>query len=151
MANAIAPQRNPSQSRRSVDDAEQRAIPNQLEGYWFTSRQEVPTTRPPFDPNGALLLDADGAHAVVLIEFHGIWLPLSEAAELVYTGPRLVAQGHPVFFAVFQRRGSRPTVYRVDDRILLCQRRVAERYGMVVGRRARSEKKTVQVSVTREP
>jgi hypothetical protein len=130
----------------SVEDVEQRAIPGQVEGYWYSNRREVPLTRPAFDPNGALLLDENGGHALVLIEFHGVWLPLSEAAEMIYSGPRSVAEGGDAYFVAFGRRDA-PSIYRVSDRTLLSHRRVARDYGDVAARRARTDKRTVQVAL----
>lgn len=148
MANAAARTRSRSPARLSVADVEQRAIPHQVAGYWYPTRREVPSTCPPFDPNGALLMDDSCTHALVLIELHGIWLPLSEAAEMIYSGPRSVAEGGEAFFVAFRDRDAQRSIYRVFDRALLKHQRVAEIYGDVAARRARTDKRSVQASIS---
>ena len=138
-----------------VDGTERRISALQCVGYWFVTAQEVPRTRPAFDPTGGLLLrspQAGRSAALLLIELDGVWWPLSEAALQIYAhGRALVEERSYVFVesATEQERwpGAR---YLITGPIkLVSQAVVGQEYGMVAGRRARHDKRTVQVNAER--
>jgi hypothetical protein len=139
-------------SRRSLllSDVENRSLDGELPGYWFESLADVPASRPAYDPNGAILLNANGDRAIVLIDFEGISLPLSDAAEMIYSGPRAIKEGRGATFVVpatSSRRAWPGRVFQLDRAPYLTQRGVVLAYGPVAGRRARPDKKTIQVAV----
>jgi hypothetical protein len=137
-----------------IEDRDERTLPGQKTGYWYLTPKDIPQTRPTYEPNGALLLrpgEEDG-RALVLAGFDDVWFPLSEAASLVYSPLRVIAEGGSATFVEsgLPQRAWPGQVFQVQAAMPLPRARVAEVYGAAAGLRARPEKKTVQVLVKKQ-
>lgn len=128
-------------------------IQGQVSGYWFAPHLEIPAEQPSYDPTGALLPRpgerlAHGARVLDLVRIERTWYPLSESGRYTYAHSLDLLHGERYrFIPAGGEWGSE--VYEIEYGESLEPKDIPGLYGPEAGRRARPDRRTVQLELTR--
>lgn len=124
-------------------------IEHQVDGYWYRATEDIPDAQPDYLPTGAVLPESlrlgDDEICLDLVQLDDGWFPLSESGMYTYSHSSNLKYGRECYF----RPRSDGSVFRVTLAGEVDRSEVARRFGVVAGDRARSDRKTILLRLTR--